>query len=153
MPRYCKQQDQFSCGPVALLNAMKWAGKRVSYGDLPALRLACKCVPSTGTVASNLARASRQLIDSHTIKHIHRPSLKLLNNHLEIGSFILNYGFLYHGEPHGHYIFCFKGPRGVCKAVNYDLGHSPYIIKQSTLKDLLGFQVVYDNWPNTILIN
>ncbi len=33
--RFCKQRDKFSCGAVALLNADKFFGRRVTYRSLP----------------------------------------------------------------------------------------------------------------------
>jgi hypothetical protein len=33
MPRYTKQYDQYNCGPVAVVNALKWAGEKVSYRE------------------------------------------------------------------------------------------------------------------------
>lgn len=30
MPRYTKQRDTYGCGPVAVINALKWAGKDIS---------------------------------------------------------------------------------------------------------------------------
>lgn len=29
--RYCKQKDMYSCGPVAILNALKWGGANATY--------------------------------------------------------------------------------------------------------------------------
>ena len=48
--KYVKQQDRFRCGPVAIINAMRWAGKDVSYKKaIPRLTTSCKCKSPKGT--------------------------------------------------------------------------------------------------------
>lgn len=63
MPRYIRQRDNYSCGPVALLNALKWAGrtKGTSYATLPSWRGTCQTDRRTGTSFTNLFRAARML--------------------------------------------------------------------------------------------
>lgn len=63
MPRYIRQKDNYSCGPVALLNALKWAGrtKGVSYAELPTWRNICRTDRKAGTSFANLFHAARML--------------------------------------------------------------------------------------------
>lgn len=62
--RFCKQRDRFSCGPIALLNADKFFGLKVTYRHLPAYRLMLKCESVHGTktacMSKMLGRASRR---------------------------------------------------------------------------------------------
>ena len=32
--RYIKQKDKSSCGPIAIMNVMKWAGKKFAAKDI-----------------------------------------------------------------------------------------------------------------------
>jgi len=36
--RYCKQRNSFECGPIAILNALKWSGARATLKDLADIR-------------------------------------------------------------------------------------------------------------------
>ena len=43
MIRYCKQRDNYSCGPIAILNAIKWTESEwFTYRMLPAIQWVCK---------------------------------------------------------------------------------------------------------------
>lgn len=51
MARYSKQPDVYGCGPVAVMNALKWAGKNISISDKEQRRKyykICNCVPLQG---------------------------------------------------------------------------------------------------------
>jgi hypothetical protein len=62
--RFCKQRDQYSCGPIALLNVDKFYGNQVTYADLPYYKKLVDCDPSQGTrtrsMSQVLGRASRK---------------------------------------------------------------------------------------------
>lgn len=46
MPRYIKQPNKYSCGPVALMNAFKWGGFKFSYAEQRELFYdLCHCDP------------------------------------------------------------------------------------------------------------
>lgn len=42
MPCYLKQPDSYSCGPVAIINALKWLGCKADKTLLPTLKQKCK---------------------------------------------------------------------------------------------------------------
>lgn len=42
MLRYCIQKDNFSCGPIAIINASKWCGLNLTLDDLKDVRKTCK---------------------------------------------------------------------------------------------------------------
>ena len=63
MTRYARQSDGFRCGPVAMLNALKWAGYR-TFWNLPVDRklaqttLTCLCkTDKEGTLIEDLEAA------------------------------------------------------------------------------------------------
>lgn len=66
--RFCKQRNRFSCGPIALLNADKFFGLKVTYRHLPAYKLMVDCTPAHGTLTTRmskmLGRASRRSWDN-----------------------------------------------------------------------------------------
>lgn len=82
--RYKKQNDNFRCGPVALLNAMKWAGARVSYKDwIDYLCALCNCYDSKGTKYPDLIKAFRACSKGlFSFKQVDFPSLKEIQNHI-----------------------------------------------------------------------
>lgn len=42
-PRYVRQRDEYSCGPVAVMNLAKWAGVRAPYSEIGRYRRMCEC--------------------------------------------------------------------------------------------------------------
>lgn len=53
--RFVKQRNSVSCGPVVALNALKWAGERLTYKNtIPLLSDAFNCVKNGGTPVSSL---------------------------------------------------------------------------------------------------
>ena len=97
--RFCKQRDQYSCGAVAVLNVLKWAGCKVTYSNLPALRKLCKCNQPNGTKKQDLESALKAL--GIRFKRYTRPTLKMMDTHLDGGGIVLlNYCF---DEGFGHY--------------------------------------------------
>jgi hypothetical protein len=63
MPRYIRQRDNFSDRPIALMNAQKWAGMKVSYADLQTWRDACQVSRrwSSGANPVKMARLARTM--------------------------------------------------------------------------------------------
>ncbi len=64
MTRFCRQRDNHSCGPIALLNVDKFFGHRVTYKHLPQYYKRARCRNPGGTYTSDiskiLGRASRR---------------------------------------------------------------------------------------------
>ena len=73
MPRYLRQRDRFSCGPICLLNIVKFQGEKVTYeADYPAWRDFVNCgifrvkrksggISKNGTSVRAFNRVARQL--------------------------------------------------------------------------------------------
>jgi len=107
--RYVKQRDKYSCGPVAIMNVLKWAGYAFNYEDsLPVLQKLCKCISVTGTKHANFDRALR-LVTSRfkvfKVRRVHRPKLWQIEEHLrEGGLVILNYYWRKDEEGHRHFM-------------------------------------------------
>jgi hypothetical protein len=60
MSRYIGQWDDVSCGPIAIHNALVWAGMRLKKGEsLPFLTRVCKC--TIGTTSSQLIKIAKKM--------------------------------------------------------------------------------------------
>ncbi len=110
MPRYVRQHDEFRCGPVVILNALKWAGCNVTAGLIPKLCREVKCT-RTGTYKTELARG---LVNrgkrNFSVRQDCRPSLKKIEECLrEGGAVLLSYWYYKEkplskrGQLQGHY--------------------------------------------------
>lgn len=95
--RYVKQRDHYSCGPVAIMNVLKWVGVRFNYRDrIKAFQEACSCIPTRGTNHSSFDRALRQIVGllpvDVRVRRVHRPKLSQMEEHLRSGGIVvLNY--------------------------------------------------------------
>ena len=59
-PRWIKQTDTYSCGPIALANILKWAGIQSNWSeDRDDFRKLCRTNAQFGTQPANLTRALR----------------------------------------------------------------------------------------------
>lgn len=90
--RFIKQQDSYSCSPIAIMNAMKWANKLVTLKDLPLYKRLTFC-SKLGTNVNNITKALSHLPFKSKLRK--RFTLKTLEKQLEIG---------------GSFIMCFKVP-------------------------------------------
>jgi len=116
MPRYVRQRDFTSCGPVALINILKWLGCDITYnGYIDIARLLCKHEPGVdgGTEDKDMGRALKKL----KIKFFKRknPSLAQLDRHLDKGGIVLldycvpyssKAGKIHFEKGEGHFILC-----------------------------------------------
>lgn len=94
MPRYAKQRDKYCCGPVAILNALKWSGQNVAYEkNIRALKALTGQTPKHGTSNTNLYRALRviggKIFQSMRIRPRLRPTLPEIEEHVRKGGAVL----------------------------------------------------------------
>lgn len=133
MVRYKKQTDTFRCGPIAILNALKWAGIKP---DLKKLERQTKCKsPSSGTSCQNLQSAIFSYKEIR-VRVSHKVRIDDVRSHLFSGKSIV-YFFRYHNKKdngrYGHFFFI----DGISKTgkslyvVNYQL-KSPARIRITT---------------------
>ena len=122
--RYVKQKDQYSCGPIAIMNALKWAGLQTTYKThFHRIRTLFKTTMSWGTTIDNmtatLLKHGRYL--SFTTKSL--VTLKEIDRHLaQGGAVILKYWFKESAGYDGHYVFLFREEGHDFIAVNAMLG-------------------------------
>lgn len=87
MIRYAKQRDATSCGPVALVNVLKWAGTDTTLSEVKGLRkvLGTQRKPE-GTSTHQMDYLLRAYEDFKVYELItakERPTLKWLDKHLD----------------------------------------------------------------------
>lgn len=105
MVRYTRQVLKNSCGPIAIINAMKWAGYRIprtkwvkGIGGLCDFHIKC------GTSIEGITSALKTLHQLELVEYKTRPTLKWLDKKFHEGcGIILKYE---HGhKPSGHFVF------------------------------------------------
>lgn len=109
MPRYVKQPDKISCGPIAIMNALKWSGRRCTLkNNFQRLTKACDCSPGNyGSSISAFDHALRNETRGRlNIKRRHRSSIREIEEHLHQrnGAVIINYLYICEktGDRVGH---------------------------------------------------
>ena len=88
--RFVRQKNNFSCAPIAILNAAKWAGKKLSYKkDYKRIVDDLKC-NKDGTKISNIDRILRQELVHHSrVLKIKNPTYIRAMRHIRSGGSIL----------------------------------------------------------------
>lgn len=84
---YITQKDKYRCGPVAIFNALLWAGEKVVYEkDMRRLTRLCECTAPKGTnyrpFLNTLRKEGRGLF---TTELVLRPSMTNFDEPLERG--------------------------------------------------------------------
>lgn len=146
MPRYVRQRDRFRCGPVAILNALKWAGSDATARLLPKLSRETKCDPHyPGTWKEDLAVILRKRGKKYfSIRQDSRSSLKKIEECLRDGGSVL-LCFLCPGTRDrdgwdGHYSFItgVSNSGSSFMVVNRVTGERPGLLRRRSLRnDLL----------------
>lgn len=109
MTRYLKQRDYYSCGPTAVINAVKWQGEWATWDDCVWLyRLIAKCTHPYGCCPEHLNKLIRHEFGRKASVLKGKPTMKYMDWWLDQGnSIILRYFWHDHKENErvGHYIF------------------------------------------------
>lgn len=100
--KYLRQKDSSSCGPIAVINAMKWLGYNVTSDFIPFCKWLCLCKDSIktsgGTRQEDLHNAIKFLELKNTLIKHSGKNIKKINDHLDAnGSVLLIYSF-YEGK-------------------------------------------------------
>lgn len=149
MPRFTKQRDRYSCGPVAILNALRWSGTDAPYEDLiDILQKVCNCEPGRGTNHTDFDAALRFFgTDLFRVRRVHRPCLSTIEEHLQAdGAVILNYRWFGNGRHFRHFaLACGVSPDGRDFYVVNDSRHGPALQglrRKDFVKETLRYQRV-----------
>lgn len=112
--RYTKQNNNYGCGPIAIINLLKWSGHRATIKThYEFLEKACATKDPdgheySGTKAKDFDRVLHQVGKRVSLKVVHRmiPTYRGIVNHLEKGGSVV----LLHKSDHGnlHYTLVTK---------------------------------------------
>ena len=135
--RYLVQRNEFSCGPIAIINTLKWCGARATYSShYKKLVKDCKTDihgTSDSAFSYQLKRYTRGLV-SEIVTDV-GPELNNIMSHLENGGLVL----LAHELPrYGHFV-CLTYNAEAILAINDHKGNTKKISKR-TLKSWLKFK-------------
>jgi len=91
--RYLKQRNPFSCGPIAIINAIRWAGGVAPYEKIHRLKKECVCIPKWGCPYAAFDRTLRKEGKGlFKVKRKYRPTIAKVTSHLlNGGAVILDY--------------------------------------------------------------
>jgi len=102
-----KQRDKYSCGPIAILNALRWADLDTPYEDwFDMLSAVCECGWPDVTLHRRFERALREIGRNFcSMRRKFRPSIKEIEDHIYGGgAVILNYKWRRkNGETNRHF--------------------------------------------------
>jgi hypothetical protein len=157
MPRYIRQRDNYSCGPVALLNALKWAGrtKGTSYDTLPSWRSACGTTRKLGTSFINLFRAAKMLPVLGTRKAKPRVRLADIDAHLKHGGAVI-LGSV--SEPMGgfHWFLITEKLALACEpsymVVNFDRRTTRRLVSAKTIRRSMRLAAKRNGYPRALFL-
>ncbi len=131
MTRFIKQKDGFRCGPVAIINALKWHGEPATYKDIKVVSKILKCKRS-GTHTDNVDRVVKKLFNVSRDK----PLLKDLNSHLDNEGAIL-IQFRWPNTKTSHYTLITKRKGQCYHFINLYNDQTHSVIKKSTFKKFI----------------
>jgi hypothetical protein len=136
-----KQRDGYSCGPVAIINALKWAGVETTKEERKRISNKIKCKQNFGTFKEDFQKYFKQIkyLDS---KFFHRLSLKKFKKHIDNGGAIIwirklekevvgNKVYVWDG----HYTFCIgRDKENYLLVNNYYKDKTPKAYKEKYIK-------------------
>lgn len=100
--RYVKQQTKYSCGPVAILNALKKLGYKRTYDYVKQLKKYCK-TDRNGTKDENISKALKRF-RSLEFKCVNKINTQKLNKYMNDGYIaIILMSKWWEKEPERHY--------------------------------------------------
>lgn len=145
-PRYLKQRNRFSCGVIALLNVLKWAGYNITYKrDFKRAYNSCKCsrdgvYPNYFDIA---IRRYKNLVVMPEDGPFNAPPISLVDECLDnYGSVVFAYIYKYKGKIEvSHLTLCIGKVGKQYLFVNNSTGAKKVLILQrrSTVVKMLRF--------------
>ena len=91
-PRFVKQKDKFRCGPIAIINALRWAGIDIKYNEVKPIGELCGCVAQGGCVPIKFDLALRKKVGEYfKVKLVAAPIFPEIEEHLRSNGIIVLY--------------------------------------------------------------
>ena len=146
--RYIKQQEKTTCGPIVILNALKWAGCKVtSKKDKSRIKKLTRWTHKRyydgfrGCTPYGISRALGEINElevTHMVHGYKSHILRILDSHLKRGeAAIIRYYWKEKNRVCGHYALCIAGTSKTYKLVNDSMKTTISIRHRETLRDLL----------------
>ena len=103
--KYVKQKDTYTCGPVALINVLRWAGQlKVNPKYLKAIKAICFTDKNQGTYSKEFDRAIKYFRPIIKIKTKKKPDLKDIDNCVDKGGIVvIGYVYKFHEIEQAHF--------------------------------------------------
>lgn len=102
--RYVKQKDEYNCGPIAIVNVLKWAGLPLTYGSMHIFNHLMGTSIRKGTRRLEMSKTLKLFKQIINFRHKNEPSVEDIRNHLDKGGIaILLIRWIEDGESWGHY--------------------------------------------------
>lgn len=140
MPKYLRQRDEISCGPVGIINVAKYYGLPLSGKDLPWIKDACQTNAVGGTVNASLYEVSQEILGEFlNIYSVRNPTWSQLKKFLSSpkNSTILGYVFYDDGQWSGHWaVLTNVNADGTIEVIN-DKGNTVDSFGQKALASVL----------------
>lgn len=136
---YVKQRDRFRCGPVAIINALRWAGKDVGYKNtISQLCRKCKCKAPSGSAYvpfnKTLRKEGRRWF---RVRFVARPTLEEVETSLQ-NDCALVWNFKHHYGRHYALITQVSVSGKTFDVANFGEEYEPVTkIGRETLKQIL----------------
>lgn len=125
--RFLKQKDQFSCGPLALVNALKWCGRKSSLKEL---KTTLQTTRTQGTSHRVLSSTICKVFNTHKISS---PTTESIENHLSTyGSLLLQYEWT--KSKKGHIVLIIGQTNHYYYVVNYLFSKTVSRVSKSTIE-------------------
>jgi hypothetical protein len=123
MTKYIKQYDTYSCAPTAILNALKWAGKRVTLKNKKKYIKVCKAAYAFGgTYLSDFKKALGKLKEIEIIKFTKNLKPQDIKESFKRGESVIVRIF-YNDLGRGHIFLIVPGPKkNLIRCINYYQG-------------------------------
>lgn len=145
MIRYIKQNDQSSCGPIAIINTLKWLGHNATYQFIHIIRQLCnwkdaRFIDGGGTTDADFEIALEYFKIKR--KKIIAPNIDIIDYHLDLGgAVIISYFNPFKvsdfEKNSGHFTLCIGRTRYTYIMVNDKPGKTMTRRTKNTMKKML----------------
>ena len=133
--RYCKQRDRFSCGPVAIINALKFFGVKATYKDVPKYRKLTNCRRPHGVKRKYI---NKPLQNIFKCTKINNPTMRQLDDFLKKGyPIILSHLIRKNAKTWGHFIFIPRRERDGFVLINEYKNRTKDFVSRKFMVDML----------------
>jgi len=155
--RYIKQRDKYACGPIAIMNVLKWAGAKITYNShFKHIKKISNCGIS-GTDYDGIVKVVKSYKKLFDVLECHFIYISDIDYYIKNrGSIILEYYYKdlesFDGYS-GHYVFI-SGKLGKHYLVvnNYREGKALQICSRRKLKTMIKSKITFGRDARAIIL-